>query len=94
MYKRNLVTIKLLPLCTYTFAPVVLPLLETPMEILFWYGSETCFHTLLNFFYRHKTSSEATQALEIARSMESMGAERRLGKGAVKKQISCTQMPH
>lgn len=94
MYKRNLVTTKLLPLCTYTFAPVVLTLLETPLEILFWYGSDTCFHILLNFFYWHKTSSEATQVLGIARSLQSMGAERCLGKGTVKKQISCTQMSH
>jgi hypothetical protein len=49
--KPNLVTLKLLPLCTYTFATVVLPLLETPLEILFWYSSETCCHILLNFLY-------------------------------------------
>jgi hypothetical protein len=49
--KPNLVTFKLPPLCTYIFAPVVQPLIETPMEILFWYGSETCCHILLNFFY-------------------------------------------
>ena len=49
--KPNLLTLKLLPLCIYTFAPVVLPLPETPLEILFWYGSETCSHILLNFFY-------------------------------------------
>jgi hypothetical protein len=49
--KPNLVTLKLPPLCSYTFAPVLLPLLGTPLEILFWYGSETCCHILLNFFY-------------------------------------------
>ena len=58
--KPNPVTLKLLPLCTYTFAPVILQLLETPLEILFSYGRKTCCHILLNFFYRHKTSFETT----------------------------------
>jgi hypothetical protein len=46
--KPNLVTLKVWPFCTWTFAPV-----ETLCD--FWYGCEKCCQFLLNFFYRHKT---------------------------------------
>jgi len=32
---------------------VYLPLLEAHLDILVWYGCETCCHNLLNFRYRH-----------------------------------------
>jgi hypothetical protein len=34
MYKPHLVAIEVLPFCTYTLVPVVLPLLEAPLEVL------------------------------------------------------------
>lgn len=44
--ETNLVTLKVLPFCTHSLAPVVLPLLEAPLQVLIWYGSETCCHSV------------------------------------------------
>lgn len=49
--KPNPVTLEVLPFFTYTLAPVVLSLLEAPLEVLFWYTCETCCHVLFTCFY-------------------------------------------
>jgi hypothetical protein len=49
--QTNLVILEVPNFCTYTLAPAVVPLLEAPLEGLFWYGSETCCHILLRFLH-------------------------------------------
>jgi hypothetical protein len=55
--KANLVTLEVLPFCTCALVPVVLPLLEAPLEVPFWPGSETSCSVLLRFLCRRKTTS-------------------------------------
>ena len=40
--KFYLISFKILPLQVHTLIPVPLPLLETPLELLFWNASELC----------------------------------------------------
>jgi hypothetical protein len=58
MYRKiNLVILKVLPFCTYTLPPVFPPLQEAPLEVLFWYGSETGWLILSNFLHGHKMTT-------------------------------------
>jgi len=60
--------------------PALVPLWEAPLEVIFWYGCETCCHVLLNFFFRYKTITlkaslevSKSQKLQRVRSGESSG---------------------
>jgi len=49
--------------------PVLVPLWEAPLEVLFWYGCETCCHVLLNFFFGYRALTfEAS--LEVRKSQK------------------------
>jgi hypothetical protein len=52
-----LVTLEVLPFCTYPLVHVVLPWLEGPPEVFIWYGSEICSLILLNILRGRKTTN-------------------------------------
>jgi len=53
----NLVTLKILPFCTYTLASAVLIFLEASLQVRLRYGRECRCFVVLNFFWGHKTTS-------------------------------------
>ena len=50
------------------FAALV-PLWEAPLEVLSWYGCETCYYILLNFFFGYKTIT-LKASLEVSKSQK------------------------
>jgi hypothetical protein len=49
--------------------PALVPLWEALLEVLSWYGCETCCHVLLNFFFGYKTIT-LKASLEVDKSQK------------------------